>query len=121
MGNIQPRKGLTGRVMVRPLRGRDPVGESVSVGFTYGYSRCCPSGKREERRRYLAHVSINGRTLYSGRKKSLGVMLTIFQPRLVRSKSITSCCRRRSGGLAESFRVSSISASSIVWALVSLM
>ena len=46
--DIQPRQGLTDwwRI-VRPLRGRDQPSESVSVGFTYGYSRDCPSGKRE--------------------------------------------------------------------------
>ena len=51
MEEIQPREGLTDwgwqGVIVRPLRGRNPVCESVAVGFTYGYLRCCPSGKRE--------------------------------------------------------------------------
>jgi len=43
---IQPRKGLTG---ILSLSG--PFGAvilfSESVGFTYGYSRYCPSGKPE--------------------------------------------------------------------------
>ena len=43
--DVNPRGVDRHFVSVRPLRGRNQFHESVSVGFTYGYSRDCPSGK----------------------------------------------------------------------------